>query len=197
VRTAIITFVRTPELGKVKTRIAAAVGPHEALRIYKQLLLHTRHVLTEVKGDTYIYHTGSLAGESSDLWKADVFHKRPQVEGDLGDKLQAAFAECLREYDKVIVIGSDCASLTSSHIDRAISALDDTDAVLGPTLDGGYYLLGLRRSIPSVFENIHWSTATVLDETLAQLAATNATHTLLEKLSDIDYIEDWKQYGWE
>lgn len=192
---AIITFVRKPELGKVKTRIAAAVGDYEALRIYRELLRHTRRILDQVEATRYIYYT--QIPPEADRWSSAKYNSRTQVEGDLGRKLQAAFAECLDIHDEVLVIGSDCATLTPQQIEDAFSALSTSDVVIGPTLDGGYYLLGLKRPTPSLFENIHWSTDTVLEETIAKVTALNQTYTLLERLSDIDYIEDWQQYGWD
>lgn len=192
---AIITFVRKPELGKVKTRIAAAVGDYEALRIYRELLRHTRRILDQVEATRYIYYT--QIPPDADRWSSAKYNSRTQVEGDLGSKLQAAFAECLDIHDEVLVIGSDCATLTPQQIEDAFNALSISDVAIGPTLDGGYYLLGLKRSTPSLFENIHWSTDTVLEETIAKVTALNQTYTLLERLSDIDYIEDWQQYGWD
>ncbi|MEL6945483.1 MAG: TIGR04282 family arsenosugar biosynthesis glycosyltransferase, partial [Bacteroidota bacterium] len=97
----------------------------------------------------------------------------------------------------VIIIGSDCASLTTSIVKEAFVSLDAHDFVIGPAKDGGYYLLGMRTFQPSVFEDIEWSTEQVFANTIRNIKKLNASYALMPVLSDIDYWEDWLEYGWE
>jgi len=112
-----------------------------------------------------------------------------------GDKIKAAFREVFEVVDQAIIIGSDCAQLDSSHIQSAVDQLEKHDVVIGPTLDGGYYLLGMNGNYETLFEDINWSTETVLQETINKANQQTISVKLIDKLSDIDYIEDWEQYG--
>ena len=193
-RIGVIVFVKNPELGKVKTRLAASVGDEEALAIYIRLLDHTCDVMSGLPTvQRYVFYSQKVM--HNDRWPEDTFIKSQQVDGDLGHKLKAAFAEVFTQCDKVIVIGSDCAQLSSSHIQDAINQLDRCNVVIGPSLDGGYYLLGMDKNYSFLFDNITWSTATVYVETIDNALHNGLTYTSIEQLSDIDYIEDWEQYG--
>ena len=108
-----------------------------------------------------------------------------------------AFQHVLEKTGKAIIVGSDCASLTPEIIKTALNKLDEYPFVIGPTFDGGYYLLGMNSFEPSVFENIEWSTETVFPKTLLRMASLEKRCFFLTQLSDIDYEEDWKKYGWE
>ena len=111
--------------------------------------------------------------------------------------MQVAFRNAFEINQKVVIVGSDCASLTSEIIQQAFDQLDENDFVIGPALDGGYYLLGMRTFEPSVFEDIEWSTEQVLPQTISKIEVLNKRYYLLPALSDIDYEADWKKYGWD
>ena len=193
-RTALIIMIKNPVLGKAKTRIAATAGDEEALRIYKLLLDHTRKVTTVAPVDRYLYYSDYV---EEDTWSSDFFHKRIQVNGDLGARLRDAFSTLSKDYDKMIVVGSDCAAITPDHIMAASDALENTDMVLGPVHDGGYYLLGMNDYYPEIISDIEWSTAVVAEQTLAKAKAINLTTTTIDTLHDIDYHEDWLAHGLE
>ena len=135
--------------------------------------------------------------EKEDEWPNEIFQKRLQSEGDLGTRMSKAFENVLEKNEKAIIVGSDCASLTPEILKMALDKLDEVPFVIGPTFDGGYYLLGMNRFEPSVFENIEWSTESVFPTTLSRIEKLEAECFLLPKLSDIDYEEDWVKYGWE
>lgn len=130
-----------------------------------------------------------------DDWADDMYQKRLQVEGNLGNKLSIAFEEVLSLHEKAIVIGSDCAQLRVHHIQQSIDALDDSDLVMGPTYDGGYYLLGMKSLQLELFKDMPWSTDAVAHMTLAKAQTFGLSNFQLEMLSDIDVVEDWEQYG--
>ena len=194
-RPAIITFIKNPELGKAKTRLAATVGDERALEIYKELLRHTRETVQAVAGiDAFLFYSKFI--DENDDWSNDFFTKKLQPAGDLGTKMIAAFAEVFKTNQPVIIVGSDCASLTSEILENAISILKEKDFVIGPAIDGGYYLLGMNTFQPSVFENIEWSTEQVFLQTVAKIEALKMNYGLLPALSDIDFEEDWEKWGW-
>jgi len=189
-KNAIIIFVRNPEAGKVKTRLAATVGNEQALLIYKSLLQHTFDISKCLDCIKFIYYADEI--KSVDLWNNPGFEKKLQIEGDLGSKMKQAFKEVFADgYQKVLIIGSDCLQLTTAIIQYAFLLLDKCDVVLGPASDGGYYLAGMKKNHPRMFENKSWSTSTVYSSTLADLAEDNISVASLSVLTDVDTEEDW------
>ena len=186
----IIVFVRTPELGKVKTRLAKSIGDVSALTIYKLLLKHTETVLHDLSFDKVVYYSEKV--EENDFWEARLFEKKRQKGADLGKRMQHAFETAFEKgYQKVLIIGSDLFDLKSIHITTAFEALENHDLTIGPSLDGGYYLLGMKELYPAVFKNKKWGTDSILGNTLKDLQQQNVK--LLEALNDIDTFEDLQQ----
>jgi hypothetical protein len=110
--------------------------------------------------------------------------------------MHLAFVDTLQTSSKAVIIGSDCPLLTPEIVQLALDQLDQYPFVLGPALDGGYYLLGMRKPTPELFENMEWSTEDVAKITLARIAESGASCYLLPALPDIDVEEDWVKYGW-
>ncbi|RYY70325.1 MAG: glycosyltransferase [Chitinophagaceae bacterium] len=187
---ALIIFVRNPELGKVKTRLAATVGDEKALEIYKSLLTHTRAITAKVKADKFVFYFDTV--KEDDSWSAAGFVKKLQADGDLGHKMKTAFGSLFQEgYAKVLIIGSDCFELNNSIIEAAFRALDAHQVVIGPATDGGYYLLGMKQFFPFIFEDRQWSTEHVFTETKQELDNHAISYALLQTLTDVDTEEDW------
>ena len=184
---ALIIFVRNPVLGKVKTRIAATIGDENALAIYKHLLQYTKQIASETGVTKHIFYADEL--NQCDLW--DGNEKYLQTGDDLGDRMKNAF-NCVfaKGYGKVIIIGSDCFELTPAIIDSAFDYLDESEIVIGPAKDGGYYLLGMSTPHPYLFDNIQWSTNRVFNETLGIMRENNLSISLLPELNDIDEAKD-------
>jgi rSAM/selenodomain-associated transferase 1 len=131
------------------------------------------------------------------IYEALLEHtQKVQSQGDLGSRMSNAFLDVFEVDGKAIIVGSDCASLTPEIIKTALEKLDEYPFVVGPTFDGGYYLLGMNSYEPSVFEDIEWSTETVFPTTLLRMASLKKRCFFLPQLSDIDYEEDWLKYGW-
>lgn len=189
---ALVIFIKNPQLGKAKTRIAATVGDEEALRIYRLLLKHTRQITSEIDVDRYLYYSDHV---EDDEWSSDIFQKRVQCQGRLGKRMSDAFRSLSSSHDKLIIIGSDCAELNTEHLQNAINSLDHYDVVIGPVHDGGYYLLGTRGYYPELFSDIQWSTEHVTRQTIHTIERLSLSHTLLTGLSDIDYHDDWIIHG--
>lgn len=188
---ALIIFTRNPELGKCKTRLAKSIGDENALEVYKFLLNHTASIAKEVKADRYVFYSENIIKD--DLWDIGSFRKKLQKGNDLGQRMQNAFIELLEMgYEKVVIIGSDLLDLDAELVNNSFSQLDFNDVVIGPALDGGYYVLGMKNLYPNVFENKVWGSASVFQSTLKDLQ--NSTVYLLKELNDIDTFEDMRHY---
>lgn len=185
----LLIFTKNPELGKCKTRLAKSIGDEAALSIYKHLLQHTAHVSQQINSDKQVFYSKEIIQE--DDFDSNLFQKKLQQGKDLGIRMSNAFAEAFQEgYQKVIIIGSDLYDLHSETIEEAFQNLDTHEVVIGPAKDGGYYLLGMKSFIPEIFQQKKWSTATVLQDTLADLKSKKVT--LLATKNDIDTFEDIK-----
>ncbi len=135
--------------------------------------------------------------DQNDEWSPTHFHKYLQQGQGLGEKMKNAFQHIFQTHRKVVIIGSDCASLTTEIVNEAFKKLESSPFVIGPATDGGYYLLGMNQYSPAVFENISWSTSKVFPKTIEIIGGLNKSYYLLPQLSDIDNEEDWKKHGWE
>lgn len=186
-----MVFLRNPSPGKVKTRLAADVGPEKALEVYLKLVDHTLAVCHNAQAEVHLFYDQSLPEPAERMLG---FHYHVQSNGDLGKRMFEAFRTVLSTgTDKAVIIGSDCAELTVDHVNEAFHKLDKKDAVVGPALDGGYYLLGLRKVHPALFTEKEWSTDTVLEQTMEDIHRLGWTFSTLKALRDIDTIDDLKE----
>lgn len=192
---ALIIFIRNPELGKVKTRLAKSVGDEKALAIYKSLLAHTRNTVLQLNVDRLLFYADRVNEE--DEWSAEDFVKYAQVDEDLGGRMNHAFVQALQHHGKAVIVGSDLPGITPEILEQAFQKLDEYPFVIGPALDGGYYLLGMNSPAPELFENMEWSTAFVFEQTVDRMREMGKIWFELPRLSDVDYVEDWEKYGWE
>jgi rSAM/selenodomain-associated transferase 1 len=185
----VLIFARTPELGKVKTRLATDLGDAAALDIYHRLLAHTCDTVTRSGFPGRVHLAGPMP--ETDLWADAGFRRVPQADGDLGARMSAAFAQAFADgVRSVVIIGTDCPGLRAEHLHLAMQALQTHEAVVGPADDGGYWLLGLSSPVRAIFENKAWSTDTVLRDTLADFKALGMSVARLETLRDVDTAAD-------
>jgi rSAM/selenodomain-associated transferase 1 len=189
--TALIIFVKNPKLGTVKTRIAKDAGDEKALEIYKRLLKHTREQCNLIDCRRYLFYGSEII---DDEWSTDQYIKKEQRGADLGERMMEAFIEVLTVHKKAIIIGSDCIYLDAPIIRQAIEALDNHDKVIGPTYDGGYYLLGMKDLQLDLFLNVPWSSGKEYGITKERILNVGSSLSELEKLNDIDYLKDWEEY---
>jgi rSAM/selenodomain-associated transferase 1 len=190
-KNALIIFTRNPELGKCKTRLAKSIGDVAALNIYKYLLEHTATISQDVNADKFVFYSENII--KNDFWNDDVFNKKLQIGSDLGERMENAFKNMFQShYEKVIIIGSDLLDLKTEYIETAFQLLQKNDFVIGPAKDGGYYLLGMKNLVPTLFKNKNWGTSTVLNDTLKDIQ--NSTFVLLKSLNDIDVFDDITSY---
>lgn len=176
----LVVFARPPKVGKVKTRLAHGLGTAKTLEIYNYFLQHTQQVAKKTSATVQFYWS-----ELNEL-KGQV-----QKGTDLGERMYNALSNEIRT-GPVCLIGSDVPQLTSSIITDAFAKLGQFDVVLGPSTDGGYYLIGLKSEVPAaLFLNKTWSHNKVLSEALAQCKQLRLSTYLLPELSDIDTLEDY------
>jgi rSAM/selenodomain-associated transferase 1 len=190
----LLIFIRNPQLGKVKTRLARTIGDGEALRIYDILLEKTRKAALGCEADRFLFYSDFV--DNQDHWSPDFFQKKIQHFGDLGERMEAAFENAFESgAHKAIIIGSDCPELKGELLQQAFDLLDASDFVLGPVPDGGYYLLGMKILESSLFYDIEWSTETVRAKTIEKILSVGKTFALLPVLTDVDTEADWRALG--
>jgi rSAM/selenodomain-associated transferase 1 len=193
----LIVFIKNPEEGKVKTRIAHTIGNAGALNIYLTLIDIVHHVVINTDTVRHVFYSEFL--NKNDRWSDTSFCKHVQTGHDLGERMKNAFKSVFNAYSeqdtcKVVIIGSDCPYLTPSIMDDAFFSLEQSDFVVGPTYDGGYYLLGMKIFTANIFDDIEWSTECVFDQTIDKIKNQGSTFQLLPTLHDIDTEDDWNRY---
>jgi len=185
----LIIFYRNPELGKVKSRLAVTIGEERALAIYLLMAAHARTTALTIPVDKVVYYSRFI--DTEDNWLNSDFQKRLQYGEDLGAKMKNGFEESFSAgYESVCIIGTDCLELTNDILKEAFESLKRHDAVVGPAVDGGYYLLGMNKMIPELFNNKKWSTSTVRDDTIEDLKLLQCSYHLLPVLHDVDRESD-------
>ncbi|MBL4625182.1 MAG: TIGR04282 family arsenosugar biosynthesis glycosyltransferase [Flavobacteriales bacterium] len=189
----LIIFVRNPELGKVKTRLAKTLGDKRALEIYRDLLRYTNNITMGSSSDKAVFYSHFI--DDYDGWSNVAYQKYVQEGGvDLGARMDNAFELMFdKGYENVVIIGSDCLELTTDGLDEAFYALEEHDIVIGPAKDGGYYLLGMKKRHSEFFKNKKWSTENVFLDTLLDIRKLGLSYQVLDTLSDVDYEEDLEQ----
>ena len=188
---AVIVFAKEPVKGQVKTRLGAEIGHDTAVDVYYQLLACTDGATKPFARS--IFYRGNA--ERIPFFKGAVEWVE-QSEGDLGQRMLAAFKHLFDQgAEKVLIVGSDCPKLKANIIEQAFQALDDHPYCLGPALDGGYYLLGMKELNPELFGDIPWSTDQVARLTLERMGEGKCFQ--LPELRDLDRLEDLDAFEWD
>ncbi len=191
--TALIIFAKAPVAGHVKTRLCPPLTPDEAASLHGSLVLDLLDRCQSLKGIDRIL-AGAPTREHPFFGAMKTRFKIPvwdQVGDDLGARMAHAFQSALGSpYHSVLIVGTDIPGITVSLITTAFKSLQDHDIVLGPTVDGGYYLIGLRAPVPELFEHIPWSTDKVLSLTREKTQALDLSVKILPRLRDLDTVED-------
>ena len=190
---AVAVLARRAELGKGKRRLAATLGDAETLAIYRQLVSACAAAVADSGLPAGVFF--EPAPGDADVWPPERFAYAVQpATDDLGARIAAAAEATLATYDGVLLIGTDCPELTGALLREAAGALATHDAVLGPSTDGGYYLLGIRAATPGLFTEITWSSERVAAQTRAVLAKAGLGVYELPALTDVDEEADWRAY---
>jgi len=188
----LVVFLKEPRPGAVKTRLAASIGPQAAAELYRALAEAVLEATTPVAGEyeRLVFFDPPEARSALREWLPGV-SLRAQAGGELSARLADAFARAFgRGATRVAIVGSDAPALTRETVLQALDGLTLADVVLGPAEDGGYYLIALRAPHPELVGGIDWSTPAVLQQTLERAAAAGLLVRQLERLRDVDTLED-------
>ncbi len=209
---AVILFTRYPQAGKVKTRLIDRLGPQGAATLHDRL---TKEIISKLQPTLNLnpQRAGSVqlqvlycGGTEQEMihWLGNEIQFARQHGNDLGERMQQAFEQAWEQgITRVLLIGSDCPTITASIINQGLEHLLSHDLVLGPAMDGGYYLIGLsdhlkknKKNYARLFQNIDWGTERVLAQTLNQAKKSGLSFSLLPELHDIDRPEDLVHYNY-
>ena len=190
----LIMFTRYPEPGKTKTRLIPALGAEGAAHLHSQMTEHTVFQVKELQNTSAISFEVRFTGGNLQLmqdWLGSDLVYQSQAEGDLGKRMERSLESAFQSgAEQAIIIGSDSPGVNAQILAPAFEQLQQYDLVLGPATDGGYYLIGLQRSIPDLFTNIDWGTDKVLQQTVALAKQLNLSMAYLPALADVDRPED-------
>lgn len=194
-KNAIIIFAKYPKNGNVKTRLAKTLGENVATKFYISCASHVFKESLKLKRTAvpFLFFPDQEQSDELKNWAGGKFIYKIQNGADLGQRMSNAFAEVFKNsFEKVLIIGTDIPDLSSALINKALSELNKNDIVIGPSTDGGYYLLGMKIFHPDIFNNIQWSSEEVFNKTLNIINQHDLKFSLLPTLMDIDTEEDLK-----
>ncbi len=195
---ALIIFAKLPRAGDVKTRLGEAIGMQEAARIYQCFAEHAFSLgreLLEKECKVYVFYGPAASVDEMRTWVGPLLRLIPQEGMTLGDRMHHAFEVTFAEGSKrSVIIGTDVPELDLLTLEQAFNSLSHQDAVIGPSSDGGYYLLGMNAPTKELFDDVAWSSETVYHETIQRLSRLNLSFAQFDELADIDTIADYKAY---
>jgi rSAM/selenodomain-associated transferase 1 len=191
---ALAILLKAPRPGTVKTRLAAEIGDRQALRLYRLMVIRALAAARDAGFGATVWFTPTDAGAEMRLWLGDRLDLRPQASGDLGARLAAA-EQAVPRGRPWLAIGVDCPRLDGVLLREAGAIATRGEVVLGPTEDGGYYLIGGRTPLPDLFDAMPWSTSRLLAETRLRLARAGVAWRELPTLRDVDTAADARAEG--
>ena len=190
----LIVFARYPEAGKTKTRLIPALGSDGAAEIQRLMAGHVLNQCRTLRKHRPLLIDVQYDGGNRDLmetWLGREFSYTPQDKGDLGSRMFGAFSRAFRSgAHRIVLVGTDCPGITEEVLQSAFEGLGDADVVLGPTHDGGYYLISLHRPVRDLFVAMPWGTDKVLGKTKEAAERLGLSVRLLKRLTDVDRPED-------
>ena len=191
---ALLVFAKVPRPGDVKTRLTPTLRPAQAARLYTAFLRDTLRQVRSLQADVRLYVAPPLPDEGFDSLPPDVSLHEQEGDG-LGDRMRRAFQETLDEgYNQVLVMGSDHPTLPLSFLREAFRALEEHESVcVGPTEDGGFYVLGMSAFYPELFDDMNYSHSEVFSDTMVRVEETSARVTVLPQWYDVDTPKDLKR----
>ena len=188
-------FVKSLSLGRVKTRLAGQIGARAALEAYATLVDRQLEALSDIELPIELWVDGERNNHLVQAWSRRYdLRIRQQPAGDLGRRMHEAIGSCWAAGRPGIVIGSDLPEVDTAYIDTAASLLAGHDAVLGPTEDGGYALIGLRAPLATLFTDIDWGTARVYAQTRRKMDHIGLSVAELPSTWDVDTLADWQRF---
>lgn len=189
----VVVFAKYPTPGRVKTRLIGEVTEQQAAAIHAACLRHTLRVVTRI-ADADIWLAASPDDADFSACVADAIFVKPQGPGDLGDRLTRLARQAFDNgYQRVAFVGCDCPELMLTDLETAFNGLNRCDLMIGPALDGGYYLIAMRRFAPSVFDRIDWGTDNVYAQTIGRAEESSLIVGNLQRRPDLDRPEDLRR----
>jgi uncharacterized protein len=186
----LIIFTRYPKPGKTKTRLIPALGELGSAQLHRRMAEYMIEQARSLSCAIEVWYVGGTK-ELMQSWLGTDLCYREQPAGNLGDRMSGAFRSAFeQDYQAVMIIGTDCPGLTTDFLAQGFAALQHQTITIGQAIDGGYYLIGLQRLVPELFQGIAWSTSTVFAETVAIADKLQLTAHLLPSLPDIDLPDD-------
>ncbi len=188
----LIVYLKNPVPGEVKTRLQARYSPEQTADLYRAFILDTIQMVQTVEADRYFAaYTPSDSKDQINELIPQGWDLTPQSEGNLGSRMARSLQTSIDSgADKTILVGTDIPSLPRDHVVSAIDRLDNSDIVLGPTADGGFYLIGTRVSPPDIFSEVEWSTNMVFQQTALGIQTKGLDLGLVPAWRDVDTPED-------
>lgn len=186
----VVIFAKAPVAGKVKTRLAATIGPESAAACHQAFIADTVATVVGSGLTGLIAHAGDIEHHGFDCARDAGFDFEEQPSGDLGHRMFTLLDSRLKATERVIFIGTDSPTLPTEFIARAAQMLDEVDVVLGPSFDGGYYLIALKEAHQAPFDGISWSTEAVFSQTVERCLEAGLSYTVLPFWYDVDHAED-------
>lgn len=192
-------FARVPVVGRVKRRLATAIGDAAACRAHDLLVQDTLARLAGVPGMTSELWLDAAPNDAAQGWLDRYpLSVRQQQGHDLGARMGHALGVGLQTAERVLLVGSDCPAVDAAYVQAAAERLQAVDVVLGPAEDGGYGLIGVRRSalgrLDTLFLDVAWGTGSVLSATLARAESAALAVELLATIWDVDDVSGWQRY---
>ena len=190
---AVICCTRVPKPGQTKTRLLPVLTGQQCAELHTAFLKDLSNVYAQVEADLFVAYTADPAWEVLKEIFSGARGFFPQEGGDLGEKMHHAISRVLEQgYEKVVLTGADLPLMTADHLRSGFAALSRADVAIGPTSDGGYYLVGMKQPHKAVFENQQYGGATVLENTLAAAKNAGLAVALATECDDVDTPEDLK-----
>lgn len=192
----ILLYLKYPERGHVKRRLASHFGEDLVTELYKNFVLDSLITLGGCDAHLKLCFYPPEKEQQFAKWIGNSYTYWPQRGHDLGERMKNSFFDAWHEgYLYAVITGSDIPDLPHSFVDDAFLKLQKNDVVIGPALDGGYYLIGFRRNtfFPGVFDGMSWGTETVCEKTLNKLESEGLLVATLPRWFDIDTPEDLRR----
>jgi uncharacterized protein len=188
----LIIMASNPDKGRVKRKLAKEVGDEQALGVYQKLLIYTKEITKKLNCDKSVFYSDRI--DDNDLWDNMIYTKNLQSGDNRGERLTDAFTRAFAMgKDRVVVIGTDCIELESYMIKEAFAVLESNDVVMGPSSDGGYYMLGMRKFLPMLLLEKDWNSDDLLMDTIIDLKKLDSKYYLLKTLNNIETSADLDQ----
>ena len=194
----ILLFVKYPKNGGVKTRLAKSIGDAAAVSLYKCFVEDILSSLQGLNAHIWICYYPESAKDDMAVWLGSSYFYLLQKGGNLGKRMQHCFKSSFdKGFEKTIVLASDIPEISENIINNAFKSLEYKDAVIGPSYDGGYYLLGFNKKSynTEIFDDISWGTNFVYEETLGKIESYKLRYSVLDKINDMDTIDDIRKFS--